>query len=66
MFLTFISHVEISFRWQVTSRPTAVVVGGGPCPEDWSELILGTEEESSLFGSAIDKAIGKGWAIEEG
>ena len=40
--------------------------GGGPCPEDWAELILGTEEESSLFGSAIDKAIGKGWAIEEG
>jgi hypothetical protein len=32
--------------------------GSGPCPEHWAELVLTTGEESSLFGSAMDKAIG--------
>jgi hypothetical protein len=34
------------------------VLNPGPCPEVWAELVLTTQEENSLFGSAIHKAIG--------
>ncbi len=39
------------------------VLNPGPCPEVWAELVLTTQEENSLFGSAIHKAIGTVSAI---